>query len=140
MTLDDAQTILALTHCSDQYERALAENDVAVLDALFWQGPQTVRYGVGENLYGAEEIAAFRRNRTGGSPPRTMLRRTITPIGTQAGVVSLEFRRIGSTRTGRQMQTWINTPDGWKILAAHVSIMPNSQKPNAPHCKERSMP
>jgi hypothetical protein len=123
MILDDAQTILALTHCSDQYERALAENDLAALDALFWQGPQTVRYGVGENLYGAEEIAAFRRDRTGGSPPRTMLRRAITPIGTQAGVVSLEFRRIGSTRTGRQMQTWINTPDGWKILAAHVSIM-----------------
>ena len=132
MTLDDAQTIRELTHCSDQYEHALAENRVDALDALFWQGPQTVRYGVGENLYGANEIAAFRRNRTGGSPPRTMLRRAITPIGTQAGVVSLEFRRTGSTRTGRQMQTWINTPDGWKILAAHVSIMadqPETERP-----------
>lgn len=132
MQLDDAQTIAALTHCSDQYERALAENRVEALDALFWQGPQTVRYGVGENLYGAEEIAAFRRNRAGGSPARTILRRTITPMGTHAGVVSLEFRRIGSTRTGRQMQTWINTPDGWKILAAHVSIMaeqPETERP-----------
>lgn len=140
MTLDDAQTILALTHCSDQYERALAENDVAVLDALFWQGPQTVRYGVGENLYGAEEIAAFRRNRTGGSPPRTMLRRTITPIGTQAGVVSLEFRRIGSTRTVGRCRHGSTRPMAGKFWRPMCPSWPNSQKPNAPHCKERSMP
>ncbi|MFT8676677.1 MAG: oxalurate catabolism protein HpxZ [Acetobacter sp.] len=132
MTFDDAQTLHDVTLCADAYEKALADNDLQALDAMFWDGPQTVRYGVGENLYGAAEIAAFRRARSGGSPPRTVLRRVVTPIGTDSAVVSLEFRRDGSTRTGRQMQTWVRTPQGWKILAAHVSLMaeqPETRRP-----------
>lgn len=121
--LNRPEIIAELTVMSDRYEKALGDNDIAELDALFYHGPETVRYGVGEMLYGFDEIAAFRRNRAGGSPPRAVLRRHITAIGTDTGTVDLEFRRHGGERIGRQSQTWIRTPDGWKIIAAHVSLM-----------------
>lgn len=108
---------------SDRYERALGDNALHELDRLFYDGPETVRYGVGENLYGFDEIQAFRRNRTGGSPPREVLRRVITVIGRDVATVDLEFRRIGAERIGRQSQTWFRTPKGWKIIDAHVSLM-----------------
>ncbi|GAB6968108.1 oxalurate catabolism protein HpxZ [Komagataeibacter kakiaceti JCM 25156] len=121
--LNRPETVAELTAMSDRYETALGTNDIAELDTLFYHGPETVRYGVGETLYGFNEIAAFRRNRTGGSPPRDVLRRHITAIGTDTGTVDLEFRRHGGERIGRQSQTWIRTPQGWKIIAAHVSLM-----------------
>ncbi|OUI86389.1 oxalurate catabolism protein HpxZ [Acetobacter tropicalis] len=121
-----------ITALSDAYERALAENDVVALDQFFFDGPETVRYGVGENLYGTEEIAAFRRARKGGSPPRTMLRRVVTVLGEDAAVVSLEFQRTGSSKIGRQMQTWFRSPQGWKIIAAHVSLMVEHSETNRP--------
>ena len=112
-----------LTALSDAYEQALGSNNVDLLDGFFYDGSEVVRYGVGENLYGKEEIAAFRRARSGGSPPRTVLRRSITPLNNHVAVISLEFQREGSESIGRQTQTWINTEDGWKIIVAHVSIM-----------------
>ena len=121
--LNRPEIVAELTAMSDRYEKALGDNNLPELDALFYHGPETVRYGVGETLYGFDEIAAFRRNRTGGSPPRDVLRQHITAIGTDVGTVDLEFRRHGGTRIGRQSQTWIRTPDGWKIIAAHVSLM-----------------
>ncbi|EHH67103.1 hypothetical protein GMO_27230 [Gluconobacter morbifer G707] len=121
--LNDPQTVAEVTALSDRYEKALGENDLPILDALFYDGPETVRYGVGENLYGFDEIQAFRKRRPGGSPPRDVLRRVVTAIGTDVAVVDLEFRRKGGTKTGRQSQTWFRTPQGWKILAAHVSLM-----------------
>ncbi|MCP1217134.1 nuclear transport factor 2 family protein [Acetobacter orientalis] len=114
------QTLSAL---SDAYEQALGTNDLEKLDSFFYDGPEVVRYGVGENLYGAEQIAAFRRARQGGSPPRTVLRRSITPLSSHVAVISLEFERQGSQSIGRQTQTWINTNTGWKIIVAHVSMM-----------------
>ncbi|OUI79709.1 AtzH-like domain-containing protein [Acetobacter orientalis] len=114
------QTLSAL---SDAYEQALGTNDLEKLDSFFYDGPEVVRYGVGENLYGAEQIAAFRRARQGGSPPRTVLRRSITPLSSHVAVISLEFQRQGSQSIGRQTQTWINTNTGWKIIVAHVSMM-----------------
>lgn len=114
------QTLSAL---SDAYEQALGTNDLEKLDSFFYDGPEVVRYGVGENLYGAEQIAAFRRARQGGSPPRTVLRRSITPLSSHVAVISLEFQRQGSQSIGRQTQTWINTNTGWKIIIAHVSMM-----------------
>lgn len=117
---------------SDAYERALANNDVTALDGFFFEGPETVRYGVGENLYGTEEIAAFRRARKGGSPPRKMLRRVVTVLGDNAAVVSLEFQREGSRKIGRQMQTWFLSPQGWKIIAAHVSLMAEQPETSRP--------
>ncbi|MFT8611965.1 MAG: oxalurate catabolism protein HpxZ [Gluconobacter oxydans] len=121
--LNDPDILRDITALSDRYERALGENELQELDRLFYDGPETVRYGVGENLYGFDEIQAFRRNRTGGSPPREVLRRAITVIGRDVATVDLEFRRIGSERIGRQSQTWFRTPEGWKIIAAHVSLM-----------------
>ncbi|MCW4591220.1 oxalurate catabolism protein HpxZ [Gluconacetobacter entanii] len=121
--LNNPAIVAEVTAMSDLYEQALAENRIATLDGLFYDGPETVRYGVGENLYGAAEIAAFRRTRTGGSPPRRVLRRVITALGPDVATVDLEFQRTGSTRIGRQSQTWIRTDDGWKVIAAHVSLM-----------------
>jgi hypothetical protein len=121
--LNDPTVLAEITAISDLYEKALGENDIATLDALFHDGPETVRYGVGENLYGAEEIAAFRRARPGGSPPRDVLRRVITAIGSDIATVDLEFLRKGGTKIGRQSQTWIKTPAGWRVIAAHVSLM-----------------
>ncbi|NHN87407.1 oxalurate catabolism protein HpxZ [Acetobacter conturbans] len=132
MIFNDEKTIESVTRYSDLYEQALAENDVRALDAFFWDGPEVVRYGVGENLYGSDEIAAFRRARQGGSPSRKVLRRHVTCVDQSMAVVSLEFQRDGSARIGRQMQTWILTDNGWKILAAHVSIMADKPETETP--------
>lgn len=123
MIVDDRETVAQVTALSDAYEAALAANDLDRLDGFFWQADSALRYGVGEALYGIEAIRAFRARRTGGSPPRRVLRRRITCFGTAFAVVNLEFLRTGSTRTGRQSQTWVRLPDqGWRIVAAHVSL------------------
>ena len=121
-TMDPA--ILAeLTEACDAYEAALMSNDLDTLDALFHDDPATLRYGVGENLYGIDAIRAFRKARPGGSPPRDVLRREISLLGFDVGLCNLEFRRRGGTAIGRQSQTWLRTERGWRIVAAHVSIM-----------------
>ncbi len=132
MELNNPVVVEQVRQSSDRYETALADNDTRTLDTLFWGGPEAVRYGIGENLYGAQDIATFRLARTGGSPQRRILRRVIVTTGTDNAVVSLEFQRQNTTRIGRQMQTWIRTHDGWKILAAHVSLMaahPETEQP-----------
>lgn len=123
LTLDDPEVIAELTELADLYEDALMANDVERLDALFWRSPHAVRYGVGENLYGFDEIAAFRKGRAGGSPQRRRLRTVVTALGRDVGVVNVEFQREGGARVGRQSQTWVRTPEGWRIAAAHVSLM-----------------
>lgn len=107
-----------------RYEQALVTNDVAVLDELFWNSPHTLRYGVGENLYGYDAIAAFRAARPAQGLARELLRTVITTYGRDVATANVEFRREGSTRTGRQSQTWLRTPEGWRVVAAHVSLMP----------------
>lgn len=123
MIVDDRDTLAELTALSDAYEAALAANDLDRLDRFFWEADTALRYGVGEALYGIEAIREFRRQRTNGSPPRQVLRRNITCFDTTFAVVNLEFLRTGSTRIGRQSQTWVRLPDqGWRIVAAHVSL------------------
>ncbi|MCI5076108.1 oxalurate catabolism protein HpxZ [Oricola sp.] len=112
-----------LTAVCDQYETALMENDIDRLDALFWNDSHTLRYGVGENLYGISEIRDFRKGRAGGSPQRDVIRREIVTFGDDMGVCNLEFKRQGGSRIGRQSQTWMKTADGWRIVSAHVSLM-----------------
>ena len=107
----------------DAYEAALMANDLDTLDALFWSASETLRYGIAENLYGIEEIRAFRKGRSGGSPQRDVLRRVITTYGTDVATCNLEFIRPATGTRGRQSQTWIRTIDGWKIAAAHVSLI-----------------
>ena len=107
-----------------RYEAALISNDVAVLDELLWDSPHTLRYGAGENLYGYDEIRAFRAARPAVGLAREVLRTVITTYGTDFATTNIEFRREGATRTGRQSQTWARTPAGWRVVAAHVSKGP----------------
>jgi hypothetical protein len=109
----------------ETYERALTTNDVATLDALFLDSSETIRYGGTENLYGFSEIAAFRSGRSPVGLERRLERTVITTYGRDFGIASTLFRRDNAPgKIGRQMQTWVRTPFGWKVAAAHVSIIP----------------
>ena len=107
-----------------RYEKALNSNDVAVLDELFWNSPHTLRYGATENLYGYAEIQAFRASRPAQGLERVLLKTVITSYGRDMATANVEFQRKGSPRTGRQSQTWLRTNDGWRVVAAHVSLLP----------------
>jgi hypothetical protein len=106
-----------------RYEDALVNNRVDVLDELFWPSEHTVRYGVGENLYGIDEIRAFRIARPSAGLARTLMRTVITTFGRDSATAMTEFRRDGSARSGRQSQTWMRTAEGWRVVAAHVSLL-----------------
>lgn len=105
-----------------RYEAALVSNDVATLDALFWDSPHTIRYGVAEVLYGSGEIQAFRAGRPLAGLARSLERTVITTFGRDAATASTLFRRAPG-KLGRQMQTWVRLPEGWRVVAAHVSLM-----------------
>jgi hypothetical protein len=122
MIIDDPATLADVTAAFDAYEAALMTNDIAVLDGLFWESSKALRYGVGETLYGTAEIQAFRKARPGGSPPRRILRKSITTFGTDFATANIEFMREGGGPIGRQSQCWVRLPDGWRITAAHVSL------------------
>jgi hypothetical protein len=123
MTLNEPAVLAEVEAAFAAYEAALTANDAAALDALFWAAPQVLRYGVGENLYGQAEIAAFRRARPGGSPQRRLTRTVITTFGADFATANTEFVREGSDRVGRQSHAWVRLPEGWRIVAAHVSLM-----------------
>ncbi len=107
-----------------RYEAALVANDVAVLDELFRNDSRTLRYGIAENLYGYTDIMAFRAARSPVGLMRTTDRTVITTYGRDTAVASTLFYRDAWTgRVGRQMQTWVRFPEGWRIVAAHVSII-----------------
>ncbi len=107
-----------------RYERALIANDVAELDALFWNSPHTLRYGIGENLYGHAAITAFRGTHPAMDLTRRLINLVITTYGRDTATANTEFQRVGSTRIGRQSHTWVRTEAGWRIVAAHVSLLP----------------
>lgn len=106
-----------------RYEDALVNNKVDVLDELFWDSPHTLRYGATENLYGYAQIQAFRAARPSQGLQRRLLRTEITTYGRDFATANVEFQREGSARTGRQSQTWLRTPAGWRVVAAHVSLL-----------------
>jgi hypothetical protein len=106
------------------YEEALVGNDVAALDRFFLDRPTTIRYGVGENLYGYDAIAAFRAARSPAGLARTLEGTVITTYGRDFATASTLFRRESAPgKVGRQMQVWVRTSDGWRVAAAHVSII-----------------
>jgi hypothetical protein len=106
------------------YERALVTNDVDTLGALFRDAPETIRYGGGENLYGFAEIAAFRAARSPAGLERSLDRTVITTYGRDFATASTLFRRDSAPgKVGRQMQTWVRFPEGWRVVAAHVSLI-----------------
>ena len=121
MILDHPILLEQVTEAFHAYERALMANDIAAMDALFHDAPTTNRYGVGEVLYGIEAIRAFRKGR-GGSPQRTLGTVAITIYGESFATADAEFFRESSDRRGRQTQSWVKFPDGWKIVSAHVSL------------------
>ncbi|MBS7519641.1 oxalurate catabolism protein HpxZ [Serratia ureilytica] len=106
-----------------RYEQALISNDIDVLDELFWHDARTVRYGATESLYGIDEIRGFRQRRPANGLERLLENTQITTFGEDMAVASTEFHRPGSNRRGRQMQTWVKLPCGWRIVAAHVSLL-----------------
>lgn len=113
--------VAELDEAFEAYERALVRHDVATLDRFFWFDPQTVRFGVAENLYGGDEIRAYRMQCAPVHPGRTITRKVVTSFGIGFGTVSVEFSAPDSDKLGRQMQTWVRFPQGWRIVAAHVS-------------------
>jgi len=124
MEIDLPDVVAEVTAQFERYEKALVSNDVAVLDELFRNDSRTLRYGIAENLYGYGEIASFRAAR----PPVGLMRKTartvITTYGRDTAVAStLFYRDTLAGRVGRQMQTWVRFPEGWRIVAAHVSII-----------------
>ncbi|MEI6717209.1 MAG: oxalurate catabolism protein HpxZ [Betaproteobacteria bacterium] len=106
-----------------RYEDALVNNKVDVLDELFWNSPHTLRYGIAENLYGFEAIQAFRASRPSQGLQRTCMNAVITTYGEDFATANTEFQRDGVARSGRQSQTWMRTPEGWRVVAAHVSLL-----------------
>ena len=106
------------------YEQALITNDVEVLDALFLESDRTIRYGMAENLYGHAEIAAFRAGRPSAGLQRSLERTVITTYGHDMATAWTLFRRAATpAKIGRQSQVWMRTPDGWRVVAAHVSLI-----------------
>ena len=131
MQVDLPDVLAEVTAQFARYEKALVANDIAVLDELFRDDARTLRYGIGENLYGHDAITAFRAARSPVGLMRKTARTVITTYGRDSAVASTLFYRDSLPgRVGRQMQTWVRFPEGWKIVAAHVSIIdePESSK------------
>lgn len=123
MDIDLPEILAEMTAIFDRYEDALVNNKVDVLDELFWPSPRTVRYGVSDNLVGIEAIRAFRAARSPVGLARTLSNTVITTYGRDFATAMTEFRRDGSARIGRQSQTWVRMPQGWQVVAAHVSVI-----------------
>jgi hypothetical protein len=122
MEIDLPDVKAEVTAAFQRYERALMANDIATLNQIFRDDPRTIRYGVGENLYGHAEVAGFRAARSPVGLARTLSRTIITTYGRDLGVASTLFHRTPG-KIGRQMQTWVRFPDGWHVVAAHVSVI-----------------
>jgi hypothetical protein len=132
MEIDLPDVVAEVTAAFNRYEQALVSNDVAALDAIFRNDPRTIRYGGGENLYGHHEIAAFRGARSPVGLERTISRTVITTYGRDFAVASTLFHRVANPgKVGRQMQTWVRFPDGWHVVAAHVSLIDEPKAPTA---------
>lgn len=126
MEIDLPDVIAEVTAAFERYETALISNDIATLGALFWRDDRTIRYGIGENLYGYGEIAAFRAARSPVGLARRIFRTVITTYGRDFATASTLFERESMAgKTGRQMQSWARLPVGWRIVAAHVSVIDN---------------
>ncbi|WJR78916.1 oxalurate catabolism protein HpxZ [Bradyrhizobium sp. NP1] len=132
MEIDLPDVVAEVTAQFQRYEQALVTNDVAVLDELFRNDPRTLRYGIGENLYGYGAISSFRAARSPVGLMRRTARTVITTYGRDVAVASTLFYRDSAPgKVGRQMQTWARFPEGWRIVAAHVSVIDEHKDPKA---------
>ncbi len=124
MEINLPDVVAEVTAMFQQYEKALVGNDVEALDALFRDDPRTIRYGATENLYGYSEIKSFRAARSPVALGRTLSKTVITTYGRDFAVAATLYERPSAPgRIGRQMQTWVRFPEGWRVVAAHVSLM-----------------
>lgn len=125
-TVNDPAVVAEVTDLYLKYEEALCNNNLEVMDNLFWDAPEVVRFGITENLYGGDEIRNFRQNRPKPKIEREILNLKVVTYGKDTATVTLEFRRIidGIEHFGRQSQTWYRFTEGWKVVSAHVSLLP----------------
>ena len=124
MDIDLPEVVAEVREAFGRYEQALVQNDVAALNALFRDDARTIRYGAGEILYGSDEIKAFRAARSPVALGRTISRTVITTFGREFAVASTLYERPSAPgKIGRQMQTWVKFPEGWRVAAAHVSLI-----------------
>jgi len=121
LPINDPDVVAEVTKLHEEYERALVNNDVETLIQFFWDSSHALRFGVRENLYGAEEIDAFRKARPALGLDRKVLNVRILALGSQCAVATMEFLR--QQHHGRQSQVWWKFPEGWKVVSAHVSFM-----------------
>ncbi len=129
MDIDLPEVVAEVLAAFERYEQALVNNDVAALDAFFHDDARTIRYGGAENLYGFQEIARFRAARSPAGLARTLSGTVITAYGRDHAVASTLFRRASTPgKVGRQMQTWVRFAEGWRVVAAHVSMIDEASK------------
>lgn len=114
--------VAEVTAVFQRYEAALVSNDIPVLNELFWKDSKTIRYGITENLHGYDQIAAFRSGRPAKNLERELVHTVITTYGRDFATANTEFQRPG--QQGRQSQTWMRTEQGWRVVSAHVSLLP----------------
>ncbi len=126
MDINLPEVVADVTAAFDRYETALVNNDVEILNELFWDSPLTIRYGATENLYSYEAIAQFRERRSPVDMQRTLTNTVITTYGRDCATANTEYKRISSGKVGRQTQTWMRMPEGWRIVSAHVSFLPQA--------------
>jgi hypothetical protein len=126
MEISDPEIVAELRALYPRYEKALVMNDVRTLTEMFWNSPETIRFGVTENLHGFEEITNFRKIRAAVNLERTISRMDIVTFGRDFASITVEFERVANGRTvfGRQSQVWARMAEGWRIVSAHVSILP----------------
>lgn len=124
MEINHPSTLAEVRAVFEAYERAFVANDIEALDGFFLHAPTTIRYGVADMQVGMDELRAYRQTVSAAGLERELRETVITTYGTDIGLAStLFFRDRHAGKTGRQMQTWIRTADGWRIVAAHVSLI-----------------
>ncbi len=125
MTINDPEIVAELAALYPKYETALVTNDAETLIRMFWASPHAMRFGVTENLYGTDEIEAFRKGRSPAHLARTVKRLDIVTFGSDFASITLEFERAanGKVISGRQSQAWVRFLEGWRIVSAHVSVL-----------------
>ena len=125
MEINDPEVVAELRALYPLYEAALVSNDVETLTKMFWASPHAIRFGAGENLYGVDEIEAFRKSRPAANLARRVVRLEIVSFGKDFGSITLEFERDTSAGLvrGRQSQVWVRLDEGWRIVSAHVSML-----------------
>ncbi|MGA2653511.1 MAG: oxalurate catabolism protein HpxZ [Terracidiphilus sp.] len=128
MIINNPEVVAELAALYPRYEHALVTNDVEILVEMFWANPHVMRFGTTENLYGPEELEAFRKSRPAFNLARTVTRLDIVAFGRDFASITLEFERAAASGIvrGRQSQVWVRFPEGWRIVQAHVSLLPSA--------------